>query len=782
MFSAIRRVIFAAAGTSDDLVGTDRTEVTRYLCLGLSVLVTSVAALVSMTFALALVFGPPAWQYLPFSLFWGLLIYNIDRWLVSTVDYGRLDETNVGDDPQRRSRFVGYAARFALAAVVAIVIAEPVVLTVFAPEVNAQIAVAQTEQRRAASAEVDASFAPRQQEVDKPYEEAVEAKRVTAERLADANRALDEEQNGTGGTRRVGCDTRAGGRCQQRINDLQAAQEGDRQAGVALAGATTEHNRAVDALSVEKKQVLDARNAKIGAADGLAAREAALATLTREDSAIFASRWTITGLFLLVDLLPLVLKIFSPHSLTERRVRRNAATRAIREDDEARLERERDRRRHGSGMYGVAQYDVVVRDRIDAERDLDRARVRMKKTVDMHAAHREHGLDEEFFETDAGPAGSAGPKSGSARERPSPSPRAARRRILLNGRWEIVGPVPGAQRGGFGEVFLGVDVFDDSHEVVVKRVRGGSGLDPDQRRRGGIQLQREQRWQSAVRSPYVATVLDTGEDPLFGSFLVTPFFRNGTLQDRLRSENFTLSLEYCLRIIEQILTGLVDCMNMRGIVHLDIKPANVALDDEGRVQLIDFGLAHLLENPDELRSSGTPVFTRWYSPPEQILRVTPGWNGSACDVRAVGATLYALLIGHPPLWREGVERGLIHRSGQLVDPQRESELLDLLLTSVPADPRTVLPDLPESVARLVLRWLQVDPAVRASGGPSAVHRALAALQEVKEDVVMRNLESLPVGYNRVRGFETGSADDGHDDGEQTDETEGEANGLEGTDG
>ena len=132
-------------------------------------------------------------------------------------------------------------------------------------------------------------------------------------------------------------------------------------------------------------------------------------------------------------------------------------------------------------------------------------------------------------------------------------------------------------------------------------------------------------------------------------------------------------LEWGLSVIEDVLRGLIDCFEQTGIVHLDIKPSNIALDGGDHVRLIDFGLARPASDGGIGYSSASSGFTAFYAPPEQMLRrPDPGWCTPACDIRAVAATLYEIVTGTPPLYATALDAGLISPDGHLPAGTRSS--------------------------------------------------------------------------------------------------------------
>jgi hypothetical protein len=326
--------------------------------------------------------------------------------------------------------------------------------------------------------------------------------------------------------------------------------------------------------------------------------------------------------------------------------------------------------------------------------------------------------------------------------RPLPTPVAGPRPVIVGGRWVLGPPLVNADPGGFGWPFQAYDIADHSLHAVLKRVRPNDS-DPGANERALRYLRREQKLQCLVDSPFVAPVLDAGDDPEFGPYLATPHYTFGTVHRRIHDADFTPTLEWALRIAGQVLTGLIDCHEQAGLIHLDIKPSNIALDDDGNVQLIDFGLARSLYDADAA-TSATPAFTRWYAAPEQIQPVTgPDGKNSAADVHATGATLYEILCGTPPLRMEAEARGIDVRN-----PDELFKIIEVICDPAirPARLDTIVSGVPGYVAELADRWLSADPRLRAPGAqPFAVQNAAEALARVQDRVHAEGLDSLPVG-------------------------------------
>jgi len=198
-------------------------------------------------------------------------------------------------------------------------------------------------------------------------------------------------------------------------------------------------------------------------------------------------------------------------------------------------------------------------------------------------------------------------------------------------------------RGGFGTVFRATHHALTGRVVAVK-----VALDAER----GALLRHEGVLQDVVRHPHAVEVLglDADHDP---PYLVMEFIEGESLRERLARDG-RLSVPEALRIGEEVLEALA-CAHARGILHLDLKPANVLLDRIGNAKLTDFGLgrARESERADLLvsgqllsRTDGDLVGTLPYMAPEQKV---PGREVDArADVYAFGILLFEMLTGARP--------------------------------------------------------------------------------------------------------------------------------------
>jgi hypothetical protein len=731
----LARFLYWCAGADAGHLGGARVERAWYQALGLSVVLTALASSVSMNFALSLSLGGPWWHYLAYAALWALFVFNIDRWLVSTVHYGPLDETNTGRAPWTFGRFVGYLTRFAFAFVLAVIVSEPIVLQIFDREITQQLAANKARDTAAAEASVRAR-ADIAQEQSRINGTSAAAETELAQARADlitANQALDDEISGRGGSGESGC----GPRCAERRTDVTLA-EGRINAAVQNE-ADVAAKTATDTAALQRRiaAAVAGQLRAIASGDGFLAREHALTQLTRSNPELGVRRGFVSLLFLLVDLVPLLLKMFGPTTMHDRNIRLDAAAEAAANGFEPRYQAAALR-----VEADAAEHNLRMKQRIDAvhfHAELASLAERIEfeeRKADLHAKM----LLVAGETTPVPEAVTPGTPPLSISGTTPTLPRA------VGGRWILDGLLRGVDRGGFGVPYLAHDVHRPSFAVVLKQIRAERGNDAEADRRAHRYLRREQELPAKVSSPFVAPILDAGDDPDFGLYLATPYFSAGTVQQRLNDPAFTATLEWALRITEQVLMALVDCLDQANLIHLDIKPSNAALDDDGNIRLIDFGLARVVDDPSGL-SSAAPAFTMWYAPPEQIRR-DANWKNSAADVRAVAAMLYQILTGRPPLHREAHAHGLLDNSAYGYAAQ-----INMICEGQirPARVDGLHPDLPRLLADLIERWLSHDPRLRAPGpGEFAAHNALAALRDVQDWVHADGLDDVPVGDQHVR--------------------------------
>lgn len=252
--------------------------------------------------------------------------------------------------------------------------------------------------------------------------------------------------------------------------------------------------------------------------------------------------------------------------------------------------------------------------------------------------------------------------------------------------------------GGMGTVWRAHDRVL-GRDVAVKLLHEGLAADST----FGARFRGEARSAAKLTHPNVVAVFDTGEEK-GTAYIVMELVEGPTLQSLLATHG-------PLPVAEVARIGLAVCGALahahdRGLVHRDMKPANVLLEDGSREpKVADFGIAKGLEDSGGLTRTGGLIGTAAYLSPEQVSgrSATP-----ASDQYAVGCLLYTALVAEPPFGGPTpVAIAMKHLNDQ-VPPLRERR-----------------PDVPESFAAVIHRALEKDPARRfASAGD--MRRAIAA--------------------------------------------------------
>jgi tetratricopeptide (TPR) repeat protein len=207
------------------------------------------------------------------------------------------------------------------------------------------------------------------------------------------------------------------------------------------------------------------------------------------------------------------------------------------------------------------------------------------------------------------------------------------------GKYEIVSRVG---RGAMGVVYHARDPFlerDVALKVMLPQIAG----DPDQKGR----FEREARAVAKIVHPNVLTVFDLGYHHDGSPYIAMELLKGQDLLHALRHQP-ALSLERKADIIIQLLDGL-GCAHQAGIVHRDVKPANIFLCQDGTVKIMDFGVARFTKS--STTGTGAVMGTADYMSPEQV-------QGAKVDGRtdlwSAGCVLYQLLTGHRPFTGESL--------------------------------------------------------------------------------------------------------------------------------
>jgi eukaryotic-like serine/threonine-protein kinase len=216
---------------------------------------------------------------------------------------------------------------------------------------------------------------------------------------------------------------------------------------------------------------------------------------------------------------------------------------------------------------------------------------------------------------------------------------------------------------------------------------------------------REIKLASRLDHPHIARLLDSGELEWL-VYYVMSFVEGPTLRERLDGCP-CLPISEILRLASDLLDAL-DHAHGHGIIHRDVKPANVVLSADGAV-LLDFGIARAVvaSGTDQLTRSGIAVGTSTYMSPEQITAVAD--IDHRCDLYSLGCVLYECLSGQVPFMN-----------------RNEAVVLQLHLTQPAPDVRKLRPDTPTDLALAVLKAMAKTPENRWPSA-MAMREALAAV-------------------------------------------------------
>ncbi|RSN15952.1 Stk1 family PASTA domain-containing Ser/Thr kinase [Nonomuraea sp. WAC 01424] len=204
---------------------------------------------------------------------------------------------------------------------------------------------------------------------------------------------------------------------------------------------------------------------------------------------------------------------------------------------------------------------------------------------------------------------------------------------LLDGRYRIESLIA---RGGMATVYLALDVRLD-RTVALKVMHRSLADDPAFVRR----FIGEAKSVASLSHPNVVHVFDQGTDNDV-VYLSMEYVPGRTLRDILR-ERGRLPAREALEIMIPVLAAL-GAAHQAGMVHRDVKPENVLMTDDGRVKVVDFGLARAIEATNQTRT-GVMIGTIGYMSPEQV---TTGGADVRSDVYAAGIMLFELVTGQQP--------------------------------------------------------------------------------------------------------------------------------------
>lgn len=236
--------------------------------------------------------------------------------------------------------------------------------------------------------------------------------------------------------------------------------------------------------------------------------------------------------------------------------------------------------------------------------------------------------------------------------------------------------------GGMGEVYLAQDTQLD-RPVALKFLPGNLAADEKLKSR----FVREAKAAAKLNHPHIVTIYEVGE---YASrpFFAMEYVRGRSLHHFAHQEQLPISqiIEYAIQLCQ----GLGEA-HRAGIVHRDIKTANISVDAGGRIRILDFGLASI-QGADQLTKTGSTLGTVSYMSPEQV-------SGRAVDLRSdlfsLGIVLYELIAGRTPFKRDN-----------------EGATLKAIMEDTPEPLSRFKADVPDPLQRIVDKLLEKDVELR----------------------------------------------------------------------
>lgn len=261
--------------------------------------------------------------------------------------------------------------------------------------------------------------------------------------------------------------------------------------------------------------------------------------------------------------------------------------------------------------------------------------------------------------------------------------------------------------GAYGEVWSGTD-RNTGRKVAIKFYSRRSTVDFSL-------LSREvEKLASLAADRYVVQLLDVGWEST-PPYYVMDYIENGSLEDELRRRG-PFSIEEATEMFQEVAIGLMHLHN-KGILHCDLKPGNVLLDNDQKPRLADFGQSRL--SNEQVPALGT----LFYMAPEQAnLEAVPD---AKWDVYALGALMYCMLTGAPP-YRNADNASELESASEI--RERLARYQNMLKHSPDAKDHKEIPGIDKQLVEIIDRCIAVEPSRRFEN----VQGILLALRQREE--------------------------------------------------
>ena len=275
---------------------------------------------------------------------------------------------------------------------------------------------------------------------------------------------------------------------------------------------------------------------------------------------------------------------------------------------------------------------------------------------------------------------------------------------LLGGRYEIIEKVG---NGGMATVYKATDMVL-KRDVAVKILRDEFTTDEEFIKRFEVEAQSAAR----LTHPNIVSIYDVGvENNLH--YIVMELIRGKTLKEIILEEKGPLPWKWSVNVAIQIASAL-ETAHRNNIIHRDIKPHNIIITEDGIAKVTDFGIAKAVSN-STITAFGTTIGSVHYFSPEHA---RGGFTDAKSDLYSLGVVLYEMITGKVPFDADTpVSVALKH------------------MQEKPEEPRTVNPNVPIAVNKIIMKALQKDTTLRYQTATEMLEDLRKALKNPNGDFV-----------------------------------------------